>query len=187
MNDERTLTERRPRDPASPTAAADTRASLPEDVLARLVAPGGGAQAITGHLEGVDDEGRLLFRPEGENGAPVPVSIGLELSDGALVKAARQRRRALVLRTADPTQRWLLVGLVRDRVAARARDAGRGRLEVTVDGEKLSFTAEHDLELKCGRASITLRYDGRIELRGTHILSASRGPIRIKGATVALN
>lgn len=186
MNDERTLTKRRRDEPAPPAAPAATP-SLAADLIASLVAPGGTVQATTGHLEGVDDEGRLLFRPEGEHGAPVPVSIGLELSDGALVKAARQQRRALVLRTADPTSRWMLVGLVRDRVAAKARDAGRGRLEVSIDGEKLTLNAEHDLELKCGRASITLRYDGRIELRGTHILSASRGPIRIKGATVALN
>jgi hypothetical protein len=91
------------------------------------------------------------------------------------------------MRTADPAARWLLVGLVRDRVSAKARDAKRGRLEVTVDGEKVRLEAEHDLELKCGRASITLRYDGRIELKGTHILSASRGPNRVKGATIALN
>ena len=63
----------------------------------------------------------------------------------------------------------------------------RSRLEVTMDGEKVRLQAEHDIELRCGKASITLRYDGRIEVRGTHILSASRGPNRVKGATVALN
>jgi hypothetical protein len=145
-----------------------------------------GPALITGHLDGIDDEGRLRFVPEGESDS-FPVAIGMDVSDGVLVRAARRRGRAAVMRTADPTARWLLVGLVRDRVAAKARDAKMGRLEVTVDGEKLRLEAEHDIELKCGRASISLRYDGRIELKGTHILSASRGPNRVKGATIALN
>src|SRR5262249_37333748 len=31
----------------------------------------------TGHLAGVDEEGRLLFRPEGHEGPPFPVAIGV--------------------------------------------------------------------------------------------------------------
>lgn len=145
-----------------------------------------GSTLITGHLDGVDDEGRVRFVPEGAPDA-FPVSIGIEISDGALVRAARRMSRAAVMRTADPTARWVLVGLVRDRVSTKALDAKAGRLEVKMDGEKVVLEAEHDIELKCGRASITLRYDGRIELKGTHILSASRGPNRVKGATIALN
>jgi hypothetical protein len=29
--------------------------------------------------------------------------------------------------------------------------------------------------------------DGRIEISGTHLLTRSRGPVKIKGATIALN
>ncbi len=141
---------------------------------------------LTGHLEGIDDEGRLLFRAEGEPGV-IPVIIGMEASDGVLVRAARRKQRALVMRTADATARWVLVGLVRDRVALAARDAKPGRLQVKVDGEKLTLEAEHDLELRCGQSAIVLRYDGRVEIRGTHIVSASRGPNRVKGATIELN
>lgn len=146
----------------------------------------GAAPLVSGHLSGFDDEGRVLFAPEG-GGAPFAVSIAVPLTDGAVVRAVRRKARALVARTTDATPRWLLVGLVRDRVAGAARDAKHGRLEITVDGEKVRLEAEHDIELKCGQASITLRYDGRIELKGTHILSSSRGPNRVKGATIALN
>jgi hypothetical protein len=41
--------------------------------------------------------------------------------------------------------------------------------------------------LQCGEAKLTLRKDGKIVLSGSNILSASRGPHRIKGATIALN
>jgi hypothetical protein len=104
-----------------------------------------------------------------------------------LVKAARQNRRALVLRTTDAMPRWVLIGLVRERLSAAARDARPGKLEVSMEGESVRLTAEHDLTLACGDASLTLRYDGKVVLSGTHVLSASRGPNRIKGASVAIN
>lgn len=171
---------------ANPVSPSET--SLLERIVAESEAGrGAAATARSGHLHSIDPDGCVLFQLEGSSDPPFPVSIGLDLSDGAIVKAVRQQRRALVIPTADPVKRWVLVGMVRERVSPKARDAGPGRLEWRVDGERICVDAEHDLELRCGRARITLRYDGRIELRGTHILSASRGPNRIKGATVALN
>ncbi len=174
--------------PIDPVAQAETAGATPawlEGVVARREASEPGV-FLSGHLVGIDGDGRPLFRPEGEREA-IPVAIGADLADATIVRAARHEHRALVVRTGDTPPRWLLVGLVRERVAATARDAKPGRLELRVDGERMVVAAEHDLELRCGRASITLRYDGRVEIRGTHILSASRGPNRVKGATIALN
>ncbi len=182
------MPEERISTPARTAAPAAEAAAAPEWLRGTLARREGEAAAplLSGHLTGIDADGRLLFQPEGAKEA-FAVGIGADLSDGVLVRAARRRRRALVVRTTDATPRWLLVGLVRERIGEKARDAKPGRLEVTVDGEKVRLEAEHDLELKCGQASITLRYDGRVEVRGTHILSASRGPNRVKGATIALN
>jgi len=41
--------------------------------------------------------------------------------------------------------------------------------------------------LRCGKASVVLRKDGRVTVKGTHIVSASTGPHKIKGASVELN
>ena len=142
---------------------------------------------ITGHLQGIDDEGRILFAPENHDGPPVPVAIGLALSDGALVPAARNQERALVVRTNDNPPRLVLVGLVRERVAASARDAAPGQLELKMDGETLRLTAQHEIELKCGNASLTLRQSGRVILKGTHVVTTSTGPVKVKGATIDLN
>jgi hypothetical protein len=81
----------------------------------------------------------------------------------------------------------VLVGLLRDRVVARARDARPGELEVEVDGETLTLSAQRQIELRCGKASLLLRRDGRVEIRGAHVVSASTGPNKVKGATVAIN
>ena len=184
MSHERIVPKRTPVEATAEAAAAPLAQWLQGAVGPRETP--GAAAFLTGHLRGLDAEGRPLFQPEGSE-ERIPVAIGIELSDGVIVRATRRERRAMVVRTADETPRWILVGLVRERVGEKARDAKPGRLEVTVDGESVKFEAEHDIELKCGQASITLRYDGRIELRGTHILSASRGPNRVKGATIALN
>lgn len=184
---------RRPDRETPPLASAATPSamvadSVPEWLHGPLARRDGAPEPtlVTGHLTGIDDGGRPLFLAEGAQ-ASIAVAIGISSPDGVIVRAARRQQRALVARTTDEAPRWVLVGLVRDRVSAASRDAKHGRLELTVDGEKLKLEAEHDIELRCGQASITLRYDGRIEVRGTHILSASRGPNRVKGATIALN
>lgn len=145
------------------------------------------AQVITGHLRGVDDEGRILFEPEQSGGGPVPVAIGAAISDGVLIPAARNQQRALVVRTSENPSRLILIALVRERVSAAARDAAPGQLEVKVDGETLRLTADHEIELRCGKASLILRQSGRVILKGTHVVTSSRGPLKVKGATVEIN
>jgi hypothetical protein len=144
------------------------------------------AGALAGHLAGVDDEGRLLFRPE-DGEAAVAIAIAVALSDEELVRAAWLGQRALVMRgEADPT-RLTLVGLVRERVATAAQTAALNGVSVKVDGEQVHLTAQKSIELRCGKARLLLRKDGHIEMSGTHLLTRSRGAVKIKGATIALN
>ena len=55
------------------------------------------------------------------------------------------------------------------------------------DGKKLVIDAKDELTLCCGKASIVLKRDGRIIIRGTHIVSRSSGHNKVKGASVAIN
>jgi hypothetical protein len=140
---------------------------------------------LKGHLAGIDAEGRPLFLPEGSSGDPFPVAIGIPVADGTLVKSARLNRRALVARVQDDA--YVLVGFLRERVDTRALAAGPGELEVIVDGETLLLSAERQIELRCGKASLLLRADGRVVLSGTYVVSTSRGPNKVRGATISLN
>lgn len=56
-----------------------------------------------------------------------------------------------------------------------------------VDGTPLEVTAEREIVLRCGKASITLTRAGKIILRGTYISSRSSGVNRIKGGSVQIN
>ena len=155
----------------------------PTQAEAADVRPGTGF--LKGHLAGIDAEGRPLFLPEGASGEPFPVAIGIPVADGTLVKSARLNRRAIVARLQDDA--YVLVGFLRERVDTRALAAGPGELEVVVDGETLQLKAERQIELRCGKASLLLRADGRVVLSGTYVVSTSRGPNKVRGATISLN
>jgi hypothetical protein len=172
---------------AAPMNAAP--ATAPEAAAAEAAVEGfahAAAGAVSGHLAGIDDEGRLLFRADGCSEA-VPVSIGVQMSDDELAHAAWVGRRALAVRTMDLAPGHVLIALVRERVSAAARDAIGSGINVKVDGEEVRLTARKQIEFRCGKARLLLRQDGRIELSGTYLLSRSRGPVKIKGATIALN
>jgi hypothetical protein len=63
---------------------------------------------------------------------------------------------------------------------------GRPRAAV-IDGDRVIFSAKEEIQLRCGASSVTLRRDGRVVVRGSHIISQSSGLHRIKGAAVRIN
>lgn len=168
------------------TAGTRGSAAGAREEVAGFLTTGHEVDALTGHLDGVDDEGRLLFKVEGEDRS-VPVAIGLDMQDDALVQAALLGRRGLVIRTSEARPRLVLVGLVRERVANEARERKGMELQAKMDGETVRLRADSRIELSCGKARITLYEDGRIEISGTHLVNRSRGPVKIKGATVEIN
>ena len=74
-----------------------------------------------------------------------------------------------------------------------ARPVVAGRLlrpdpvAVERDGERLELTAEREIVLRCGQASITLTRAGKVLIRGAYIFSRSTGVNKIKGGSVQLN
>lgn len=131
-----------------------------------------GATLRLGRLQGVDADGRLLVAPA--EGAPAaPAAIGVDLDDAQLEEAAVAA--SPVLLACLEGQPPIVLAVLRERLAP---GRARGRRKVA---------AARALELRCGKASITLRRDGKVVVRGTHVVSASSGPNKIKGASVALN
>ena len=92
---------------------------------------------------------------------------------------------ALLFESGDPA-RPLVVGLVR-RAVSVAEETPSEPAVARVDGQKVILSAETEIELRCGEASITLTRAGKIVLRGKFILSRSTGVNRIKGGAVQIN
>lgn len=60
-------------------------------------------------------------------------------------------------------------------------------LEARVDGKRVVIEGKDEIVLVCGEASITLRRNGKIVLRGAYVESHSKGTNRIKGGSVKIN
>lgn len=71
-------------------------------------------------------------------------------------------------------------------VAAAAPAAPPAR-EARVDGKRVILEGQDEVVLKCGEASITLKRDGKLILRGTYVETQAKGVNRIKGGSVKIN
>ena len=60
-------------------------------------------------------------------------------------------------------------------------------LEARLDGKRVVLEGRDEVVLKCGDASITLRRDGKVILRGAYVETNARGVNRIKGGSVKIN
>jgi hypothetical protein len=97
------------------------------------------------------------------------------------------RRVALLpLRGADAD--WLVIGLLAGQAGWPAGlPVPDGVVQVQADGRCLALQARDELALRCGKASVKLRADGRIEIRGETIVSEAVRANRVRGGSVELN
>jgi hypothetical protein len=56
-----------------------------------------------------------------------------------------------------------------------------------VDGKRIVLEGRDEIVLKCGKASLTLRRNGRVVVRGAYVETSADGVNRIKGGSVKIN
>jgi Domain of unknown function (DUF6484) len=86
-------------------------------------------------------------------------------------------------------RRPIVVGILREplcRVATVA-SARPQLVQMKVDDDQVVLSAEREIVMRCGRASITLTRSGKVIIKGSYIVSDSTGCNRIKGAAVDIN
>lgn len=102
-----------------------------------------------------------------------------------LAAAAREGRDALVVFDNGDPGKPVIVDVVDDAAFSGARAAEKR--DVVIDGENLVIEGRRTVTLKCGKGSIELREDGKIFVRGTHLVSRATGVNRIRGGAVRIN
>jgi hypothetical protein len=129
---------------------------------------------VVGVLWGLDEQGApLVLFDEAHEGNPVPARSVVPLS------RADVGRDAVLLFEQGDRARPLVMGILRISQSEPVR--------TEIDGEKLVFTSEREIVLRCGDASITLTRAGKILIQGAYVLSRSSGVNRIKGGSIQLN
>jgi hypothetical protein len=104
--------------------------------------------------------------------------------------ANRKGAEALLVFDDERSDRPIVVGLMSavPRETAPANSEPRtDAFEAVVDGRRVVLDAAEEIVLRCGQASITLRKNGRVVIRGAYVETRSRGVNRIKGGSVQIN
>jgi hypothetical protein len=161
--------------------AAD-RDVAPEAGPAQQQQPPPVAGALMGTLVGFKDEGCTpLVMFVGQPGAAAVSSASIVDIHGIHIG----RQVVLLFEHGDP-RRPIIVGLVQSRQAWPLPEQP-GQVEVEADGERLIVSAQEQLVLRCGKASITLTKTGKVLIQGAYVSNRSSGVMRIKGGSVQIN
>jgi hypothetical protein len=146
---------------------------------------------VVGILVGLDERGPVINYPDNPHG-PLAAESTLPRSSLSVPAAPGQERRVLLVFEHERSDRPVVVGLVETLdeggSAGKGNDAARApRAEVVVDGRRVVLDATDEIVLRCGEASITLRRNGRVVIRGAYVETRSRGVNRVKGGSVEIN
>lgn len=84
-------------------------------------------------------------------------------------------------------ERPIVMGVLNQAGLTAEQQQATQALAVESDGQRMVVSAQEQLVLRCGKASITLTRAGKLLIEGSYVLSRSTGVNRIKGGSVQLN
>ena len=127
---------------------------------------------LVGHVVGVDDRGRPLVTSDHSEARAAEVVWRADNPDWATCAGLR----VAIAMGEGHDERPIVLGLLDPPPS-----------EVVSKPKTLRVESQRELVIECGKAKIALRADGRIEIRGGHLISRSSGPNKIKGGSVHIN
>lgn len=148
---------------------------------------------LIGWVCGYDPErGLLVDFSQNQTQEPVPARWIMQLDRTTLEQAVQQKQQVVLVFEDGDALLPIVTGLVQPLQLREAAPAARVELpgsptEARVDGKRLTFEAADEIVLRCGPASITLRRNGAVVIRGAHVVSHSSGMNRIRGGAVHIN
>jgi hypothetical protein len=153
-------------------------ASLPKVEAAAL-----SCGASTGRFDGFD----LDDHPLVSGLAELPGEVVKARTTVALAQRMIGAEVVVLYEKGDP-HRPIVMGVLQDRMPfAEANEKSRQPVSIQADGDRFILSAEREIVLSCGDASITLTRAGKVIIKGNYILSRSTGYNKIKGAAIDIN
>ena len=156
-----------------------------------------GASVRVGSLAPGCKANALLVEFQGSSAGPVPARSLVALDEATIGQALRSRQPVVLLFENEDPRLPIIIGLLPATPGAAllgsllqaptSAGAPARRTEARVDGKRVVIEGEHEVVLRCGEASITLRRDGKVVLRGAYIETTAKGLNRIRGGSVKIN
>jgi Domain of unknown function (DUF6484) len=140
---------------------------------------------VRGHLAGwltAVESGQVLVDYLENPHGPLPARSTLDL---ATLKDTQSiapdgRIQVLLVFEHERSDQPIVVGLLDPAPQKRP-------VEALVDGKRVVLDGQDEVVLRCGEASITLRRNGRVVIRGTYVETRAQGVNRIRGGSVQIN
>jgi hypothetical protein len=139
----------------------------------------------------------------GNEGGPLPARTTIPLDATIITEAIASARGVLLSFEDGRPEAPIITGLLQDcgEIGTRPDTAPEvwdgdpeperpttiAELEARVDGRRVELEAADEIVLRCGQASIVLRSNGRVVIRGTYVETRSHGVNRVKGGSVEIN
>ena len=164
------------------------------DVFKRTLA--GELRLSRGHVAAIEPNGRVRVRlePAGEivcvvlrtGGDAAPhVPPGTEV---LLAWTDESANLGVILGAIGPVEvRPEASELAPEAIVLPGAEASSSREALRIVHREIVIEAGDGLTFRCGEASIRITRDGKIVIRGEHILSRAQGTQRIKGGSIAIN
>ncbi len=134
---------------------------------------------VVGSLVAWEQErGAMVTFPGRE--APVAARSIIALDEPSVLAAIAAGRGVLLAFDGGRRESPIIIGLLQDHAPSVP-------LEVQVDGSRVVIAGREEIVLQCGLASITLRRNGRVIIRGIEVETRARGVNRIRGGSVQIN
>ncbi len=128
---------------------------------------------------------------DGNTRGPLRARTSAALEATALASAARERHEGILVFDGGAPARPVLVALLRSESplldAVLAGPLPQARRVARVDGQRVEIEGHEEVVLRCGRASLTLRRDGKVVLRGVNVVTQAEQVQKIRGGKVQIN
>jgi len=138
----------------------------------------------------VIEEGLILVQDNTDSNAVYPCYF-LRTAAGALPKL--QPQDPVIYRVPEMDEEYgVVLGVIEkyatfdDKVAKKLKKNDISQM-TTLEDKVLHIKAHDGLVIECGKSTIILTKDGKIQVKGNDILSRARGMNKIKGAGVNIN
>lgn len=160
-----------------------------EALVAHLKLPTTGREEVVqaariGRITAIDEQGIVtVWMP---NLGPMQARIAVPVTLDQIKRAISTQQSVLLLIEDRAPDRPIIVGFVEDRVNLEPGPPPQV-VEADVDGKRVRLVGKDEVVLECGSASITLRRNGRVVIKGAYVETHSDGTNRIKGGQVRIN